>query len=149
MSLKDAVMDNSNETPIRHGKDSEGIDLLGALRIARSAGGALAVQAGLYGQLARVEWLEEKVRLRNMLLMGLLAFAGALCILLFTGIAALAFSWETPYRLHAVIALLLFYGAGIAVAWHRMDALSAAGSQSFAALREELAIDAALLRSRL
>ncbi|HWR96489.1 MAG TPA: hypothetical protein VN248_07160 [Arenimonas sp.] len=142
-------MDNSNETPIRNGKESDGIDLLGALRIARSAGGALGVQAGLYGQLARVEWLEEKVRLRNMLLMGLLAFAGTLCLLLFTGIAALALSWETPYRLPTAIALLVIYGAGIGVAWHRLGVLSAAGSQSFAALREELAIDATLLRSRL
>ena len=61
-------MDNSNETPIRHGKESDGIDLLSALRIVRSAGGALCTQAGLYGQLAHIEWLEEKSRLRNMLL---------------------------------------------------------------------------------
>ncbi len=142
-------MDNSNEVPMRHGKDSDGIDLLGALRIVRTAGGALCTQAGLYGQLARIEWLEEKIRLRSMLLMALLGFASVLCVMLFTGIAALALSWETAYRLPAVIALLLFYAAGMALAWYRLRALSASGSRSFAALREELSIDAALLRSRL
>ncbi len=142
-------MDNSNETPIRHGKESDGIDLLSALRIVRSAGGALCTQAGLYGQLARIEWLEEKSRLRNMLLMGLLGFASILCIMLFGGIAVLAFSWNTEYRLLAVLSLLLLYGAGIGIAFYRLSALSAAGSQSFAALREELSIDAALIRSRL
>ena len=142
-------MDNSNEVPMRHGKDSDGIDLLGALRIVRTAGGALCTQAGLYGQLARIEWLEEKIRLRSMLLMALLGFASVLCVMLFTGIAVLALSWETAYRLPAVIALLLFYAAGMALAWYRLRALSASGSRSFAALREELSIDAALLRSRL
>lgn len=142
-------MDNSNEAPIRHGKESDRIDLLGALHIVRSAGGALCTQAGLYGQLARVEWLEEKIRLRSMLLMAVLGFASALCIMLFTGIAVLAFSWETPYRLPAVIAVLLFYAAGMALAGYRLGALSAAGSGSFAALREELSIDATLLGSRL
>ena len=142
-------MDNSNEVPMQHGKESDGIDLLSALRIVRSAGGALCTQAGLYGQLAHIEWLEEKIRLRNMLLMALLGFASVLCVMLFTGIAALALSWETAYRLPAVIALLLFYAAGMALAWYRLSALSASGSRSFAALREELSIDAALLRSRL
>ena len=142
-------MDNSNEVPMRHGKDSDGIDLLGALRIVRTAGGALCTQAGLYGQLARIEWLEEKIRLRSMLLMALLGFASVLCVMLFTGIAVLAFSWETAYRLPAVITLLLFYATGMALAWYRLRALSASGSRSFAALREELSIDAALLRSRL
>jgi len=48
---------------------------LGALRLMRSAGRAMLGQAGLYGQLARLEWAEEKKRLAKMLAAGAVAFA--------------------------------------------------------------------------
>lgn len=142
-------MDNSNEAPMRHGRESESIDLLSTLHMVRSAGGAFCTQASLYGKLARVAWQEEKIRLRKMLLMILLGSACTLCLMLFISLLVLAFSWQTGYRIPAVITLLLLYGTGIGIAWYNLSALTAAGNDSFVVLREEFSIDAALIRSRL
>jgi uncharacterized membrane protein YqjE len=142
-------MGHSTESTIRQGKESGSIDFLVPLRIVRTAGTALCKQAGLYGQLARVEWQEEKNRLIRMLLLALLGFASLLCFMLIAGIAVMAFSWDSGYRLPAIIGLLLLYGAGLGTAWHFLGVLSAARSQSFSALREELSTDAALFRSQL
>lgn len=142
-------MDRSTVSPIRHEKESDSIDFLVPLRIVRSAGTALCKQAGLYGQLARVEWQEEKIRLIRMLVLTLLGFASLLCFMLIGGIAVMAYSWDTGYRLPAVIGLLLLYGAGLGTAWYFLGVLSAAGTRSFSALREELSTDAALFRSQL
>ncbi len=124
------------------------INPLEVIRILRSAGGALLAQANLHGQLARVEWAEEKNRLLKMHLVTLLGFACLLCVMLFTGALVLAFSWETAYRIPAVAALIALYGLGVGIAWRRFQALSALSSQSFAATREEFAADMALLKSR-
>ncbi len=142
-------MDNSNEAAMRHGKESDGIDLLRSLRIVRSAGGALCTQANLYGKLARIEWREEKTRLLKMLLLGLVGFACTLCVMLFVGILVLVLSWDTPYRILAISIIIALYGLGIGFAWQRIHALSMLNSQSFAATREELATDLALIKSRL
>jgi uncharacterized membrane protein YqjE len=125
------------------------IDLMHAMRILRSAGGALSAQAALYGQLAQVEWAEEKYRLLKMLVITLLGFACLLCVMLFVGALVLAFCWETAYRVPAVMALIAVYGIGTYIAWRRLQALSALGGQAFAATREELAADIALIRSKL
>lgn len=122
---------------------------LDVVRILRSAGSALFTQATLHGQLARVEWAEEKSRLLQMLAFGLLGCASLLCVLLAAGALVLAFSWDTPYRILAAIALLAAYGLGAVYAWVRLKALSARGSQAFAATREELTADLALLKSNL
>lgn len=115
----------------------------------RSAGGALVTQATLHGQLARVEWAQEKSRLLRMHLVTLLGFACLLCVMLLAGALVLAASWETAYRIPAVTGLMILYGAGVGVAWRRFQALSALGDHSFAATRAELAADLELLRSRL
>lgn len=140
-------MDHSNEIPMRHGKESESIDLLSALRIARSAGGALCTQASLYGKLARIEWQEEKNRLLKMFIFGLIGFICILCFMLFIGLLVLVLSWETNYRILALTSLIAVYGVGIGIAWQRFQALSARNKQSFAGTREEFATDLALLRS--
>jgi uncharacterized membrane protein YqjE len=142
-------MDNSNEAAMRHGKESDGIDLLRSLRIVRSAGGALCTQANLYGKLARIEWQEEKIRLLKMLVFGLIGFACILCVMLFVGVLVLVLSWDTPYRILALSLILIAYGIGLGIAWQRIRALSRLNSQSFAATREELATDLALIKSRL
>ena len=80
---------------------------------------------------------------------GLLGFAGLLCVMLAAGALVLAFSWDTPYRIAAAIALLAAYGLVAGFAWIRLKALSAQGSQAFTATREELAADIALLKSNL
>lgn len=140
-------MDHLNEIPMRHGKESESIDLLSALRIARSAGGALITQASLYGKLASIEWQEEKSRLLKMLMIGVIGFACTLCFMLFIGLLVLVLSWETNYRILALTSLIAIYGIGIGFAWLRFEELAARNKQSFAATREEFAIDLALLRS--
>lgn len=40
--------------------DSPAINALGAIRVLHSAGGALFDQLALHGQLAQVEWVEDK-----------------------------------------------------------------------------------------
>jgi len=129
--------------------DSTEINPLDAIRILRSAGKPLFAQAALYGQLARVEWAEEKNRLMKMLVIALLGFASLLCVMLFLGALLLAYSWETEYRIPAVMALIAVFGLAAGIAWRRLQALSAQSSQAFAATREELAADLALLKSKL
>lgn len=119
------------------------------VRLLGSAASALLAQAALHARLAGIEWEEEKQRLLNMLIVLLLGFAFVLCLLLLGGALVVALSWGTAYRAPAIIALVFLYGAGIALAAHRLRALSAAGSQSFAATREELAADIALIGSKL
>ncbi len=125
------------------------INPLDAIRLLRSAGKALFAQASLHAQLARVEWTEEKSRLQKMLAAALLGLACALCVMLIVGALALAFSWGTPYRIPVALALIAVYAAGVAVAWRRFKTLSALSGQAFAATREELAIDLAMIRSKL
>lgn len=122
---------------------------LDAYRMLRTAGGTILSQAALHGQLAWVEWEEEKNRLLKMLVVTLLGFACLLCVMLAAGALVLACSWETGYRIAAMTILLLLYGAGTALAWRRFQALAALGAHSFAGTREELAVDLALLRSHL
>ncbi len=129
--------------------DGAPISLLKVLRILRSAGRALIAQAALHGQLAGVEWAEEKSRLSKLIATALVGSAFMLCILLFAGILVLAVTWDTAYRIPSVIALIAVYGVGAVVAWRRFQALSALGEESFAATREELAADIALIKSKL
>lgn len=131
------------------GRDAPNINPLNVIRVLRSASGALVSQLGLHGQLARVEWAEEKKRLAGMLIAGLLGFACLLCVLLFGGALSLAFSWDTPYRGIVAIAVMTIYVLAAGVAVHRLTTLSALGVNSFAATREELAADIAMIRARL
>lgn len=130
-------------------KPASGFELLDTLRVLQSAGGALSVQASLHGQLARIDWEDDKRRLLKMLAITLLGFACLLCALLFAGGLLLAAIWGTAYRVPAVAGLVLLYSLGVVTAWQRFQALSALGAQAFAASREELATDAALLKASL
>lgn len=123
--------------------------LMRAIRLFRTAGKALCAQIVLQGQLARVEWAEEKNRLLMMLTFTLLGFACLLCGMLFAGVLVLALCWETTYRIPAVLGLIAVYGVGAGVAWHNFHTLSARGATAFAASREELAADIAMIKSYL
>lgn len=127
----------------------ESLDPLNAIRILRSAGGSLLDQAALHGQLLHTEWAAEKRRLLKMHLAILLGFAFLLCTMLACGALVLALGWETVYRIPIMLALMAVYGLGAVFAWRRFLTLSALGGQAFAASREELSADLALLRSRL
>jgi uncharacterized membrane protein YqjE len=129
--------------------ESAEISPLDAIRVLRSAGKALFSQAALHGQLAGVEWAEEKQRWLKMLAVTLLGYACLLCAMLSAGALVLALCWETAYRIPAVTSLILLYGVGVGIAWRRFQALSALSAHTFAATREELAADMALLKSRL
>lgn len=120
---------------------------LDAARTLQAAGAALLTQAQLHGQLVDIEWQEEKHRLLRMLAITLLGFGCLLCTLLFAGGLALAATWETPYRVPTLAALVILFGSGTVAAWRRLQAQAALGRQSFAASREELAADIALLKA--
>ena|SRR5579872_2991338 len=122
---------------------------LDAIRVLRPAGGALLDQAILHGELARVEWAQEKERLLKMLASTLVGGMCLLCTLLFAGALALALCWGTVYRIPAASALTGLYALGPVVSWRRFRVLSALSGQSFAATRAELTADMMLLRSRL
>ncbi|MEO8001056.1 MAG: phage holin family protein [Arenimonas sp.] len=122
---------------------------LGALRLLRSAGKALLGQAGLYGQLARLEWVEEKNRLSKMLAAGMVVFACLLCFMLFAGLLVLALSWNTPYFIAAIVLMIVIYAAGLGVAFYILQSQASLGEQSFTATREEFAADIALIKSKL
>jgi uncharacterized membrane protein YqjE len=128
---------------------SASISPLDVVRILRSAGSSLLTQAGLHGQLARVEWAAEKKRITGLLIAALIASIGVLCTLLMAGALVLAFSWDTPYRIPVAVGLVLFYAACAGFAWMRFTTLSARGREAFAGTREEIAADLALIRSRL
>ena len=128
---------------------SDSISPLDVVRILRSAGSALLTQASLHGQLARVEWAAEKKRISGLLFAALIAAIGVLCTLLMAGALVLAFSWDTPYRIPVAVGLVLFYAACAGFAWMRFKSLSASGREAFAATREEIAADLAMIRSRL
>lgn len=133
----------------RPGKDSAGISLLDLIRLLRSAGKAILGQGALYGELARVEWAEEKNRLTKMFVIGMAAFACLLGVLLFTGVLVMAISWDTPYRIPAVLAMVVIYGIGVGIAWHKVRILSSSSGLAFAVTREEFAADIALIKSKL
>ena len=130
-------------------KDSAGISVLDLIRLMRSAGKAILGQAALYGELASVEWAEEKNRLTKMFVIGMAAFACLLGVLLFSGVLVMAISWDTPYRVPAVLAMMVIYAIGVGIAWHKVRALSASSGQAFAVTREEFAADIALIKSKL
>lgn len=129
--------------------DSAGISPLAVIRVLRSGGKAILGQAALYGELACVEWTEEKNRLSKMFVISMAAFAFLLGMLLFIGVLVLALSWDTAYRVVAVVAMIVIYAIGLGIAWHRVRALSALSGQAFAATREEFSTDLALIKGKL
>ena len=124
------------------------INPLELIRILHVAGRALLSQASLHGQLVRVEWAEQRNRLLQMLVVTLLGFASLLCAMIFAGVIALALSWDTVYRNPVATSVTVIYGLAAILSWGRLRTLSASG-RAFAATREELAADLAIIRSNL
>jgi len=111
-----------------------------------ASGHSLFTQAALHAALVKVEWAEEQNRLLKMHLATLLGLASLLCAVLFAGAWVLFLSWDTEYRSHAFLALILLFAIGTGVAALRFQQLSNKGAQSFAATRQEIAADLATLR---
>ena len=132
------------------GHDAEpSIDPIKAVRMLHSAGGVLYDQATRPGERARLGWIAETRRLLRMCATAMFGFACALCMLLFVGVVVLSASWDTVYRVPAMLMLTVFYAGGVGIAWHRLQSLSALGGQAFAASSDEVAADLALLKRRL
>lgn len=132
-----------------HASESVFEETLDVLRLFRNAGSALSTQAALHGKLAQVEWEEEKNRLINVAITMLVGFVCALCMMIFIGVLVLALTWDTAYRVHACVAILVVFGIGLSIAIYRLKELFARGRYAFAATREELAADIALIKSKL
>lgn len=122
---------------------------LSALRLLRSAGGALFAQAALHGQLARVEWEEEKIRLMRIAIAALISLVSAICLLLLGSLVVVALSWNTAFQIPVVSAVLALYLLAFFFAMRTLTRQIALGSLSFAATREEIAADLALLKAKL
>ncbi len=103
----------------------------------------------LHGQLISVEWAEERQRLQQLLVISLLGFILLICALLFVGVFAIALSWATDYRIHVIGVMLALYFLGFCLCAYKFSVLIERSSASFAASREEVAADLALIRSRL
>lgn len=109
----------------------------------------LFAQAKLHGQLAKVEWAEEKQYLLRLLLSSLLGFACFLCMLIFSGILVIALTWNTDYRIFAIVALCLAYMVATVLVCRHIIKISDRPEGAFPATRAELTSDLALLRSKL
>ncbi len=140
---------NAEEPPPAAEQAADGLSLFALLRLLRSAGRALFAQAALHGQLAWLEWAEEKQRLLHILLTTLFGFACLLCLMLLGNALVLALSWATAYRIHALLGLLCLHGLAGAIAWRHLHRLLRKSRTSFAATRTELAADIALIKSTL
>lgn len=115
------------------------------MRVVRSCGGDLLMQATLYVQLLRVEWAVERARLARLVLVTLAGFAFLLGLLGAASMLWLSFFWDSRYRVPAAATLVAAYAVGLAWAFLRGQALLRLGEQSFAAMRQELAADFELL----
>lgn len=119
------------------------------IRLVRSGISALFAQGALHAQLIQVEWEEEKSRLLRMLLAILLGTVCLLLCLIALSAMVLILSWDTPYRIHSMMALIVFYTIGAIGAWLRFQALADLGGEAFADSRLEIATDFELIRSKL
>ncbi len=129
--------------------DVSGVNAMRVLRLLRSASAAVFAQANLHSRLAGIEWAQEKRRLAWMLIALLFAMACLLCLLLVGGAVLLLAFWDSTHRASAIIALLAIYGLGALLAGWLITVLSRQGGQAFAATREEIAADIAMIRSKL
>jgi uncharacterized membrane protein YqjE len=120
--------------------------LLEWVRMIYAAGGELFTQSELHVELARVEWAEEKIRLLRMLLALLCGVVFLTTSLLCASALLMLLTWNTPYRILALVLLVLSHSCGVGIVWWRFHLLAARSVQAFSATRQELAADLALFR---
>ncbi len=109
----------------------------------------LLTQLELHGRLFKVEWLQEKNRIQQIICIASLGFALLLCCLLSVGFFVIAATWASEYRLLAIAMVCACYLTGLIFCWIRFNTLAAKGAESFSATREEFSADIALIRSQL
>jgi uncharacterized membrane protein YqjE len=143
--MSEPATNGGTAPPAAAGGPRRAIDLNYLLRIMRSSGSELLAQAGLYLQLLRLEWAEERARLRGLVVTTLCGFAFLLALLGAVSALWLAIFWDTRYRVPAAATLVAAYAVGLAWAWLRGQELLRQGERSFSATREQLAADLAVL----
>jgi len=109
----------------------------------------LFAQLELRGRLIKIEWLQEKNRIQQIMCFALVGFAFLICSLLSLGFFVIAISWTSEYRLISIAMVFAFYMAGLGYCWIKLNTLMAKAVNSFAVTREEFAADLALIRSQL
>ncbi|PTU30558.1 hypothetical protein CJD38_13705 [Stenotrophobium rhamnosiphilum] len=125
------------------------IELLDAVRLARTASGLLIEHATSIAEAARLDWAEESARLKKFMLgMQLLAVLVGLT-LLYAGVLIVALTWNTPYRMYAIAVLPLLFAMASYLAWRYLGQLSQKREERFAIVRTELSKTLYLLRSYL
>ena len=121
------------------------VSLQHLLRVLRTSGSGLLTQTALHVQLLRMEWAQERLRLRRLVAATLLGFAILLGLFGAGSALWLSLFWETRYRVPAAATLVAVFALGLVVAWRRCRALLRQGEDSFADSRRELAADFELL----
>lgn len=116
------------------------------VRVLGGARHALIDHGLLHGQLVGIELEQEKRRLVRVLLLAVVGVSALTCTLLCVGALVLALTWYTPYRVLALLAMLMAYGGSTFAMWMSIRSAVNEGGQGFSASIEELAADAALLR---
>ena len=124
-----------------------GLGVLPMLGTLRQAGGAVMDHLALHGRLLGTELQQEKRRLTRMLQAAILGLASVICLMIAIGTLLVLTAWDTPYRLHSVVALVLIYGVTTLAAWRAFQAGALKSDGAFALSRENLAADLRLLRN--
>lgn len=109
----------------------------------------LFIQLELRGHLLKIEWLQEKNRIQQIICVAFIGFALLLCCLLMLGFFVIVAAWTSEYRLLSIAMVFGFYLFCLVLCCIKLNALAAKGADSFAVTREELAADIALIRSQL
>jgi uncharacterized membrane protein YqjE len=130
-------------------KESTAAIALEAIRVVRAVGGDALEHAVLLGSLLQLEWEQELKRLKGLLIAAVIGGVSLFVLVLFAVGLVLAVSWDTPYRVLAVLGLAALFAAGSWAAFRRVSTLSEQGKASFAATREQYAKDLALLKEHL
>jgi uncharacterized membrane protein YqjE len=98
-------------------------------------------------ELASVEFVEARERIKDMVLLAAVGIVLGLFALLFASLFVIACFWDS-YRLAAVGGVTLFYIAITVLVFARLRKISRDAPAPFAATLEELEHDAAALRRR-
>ncbi len=125
------------------------IEVLDALRIARATGGLLLDHVVLAAELVRLEWQEEKTRLRQLVQINLALVVLISLTLLHLSALAIAVAWDTRYRLYVMSAMLLFFLISTVAVWRHLQQLSDQDGQQFTESRRQIEKSLELLKRHL
>lgn len=97
----------------------------------------------------KVEWVEEKRRLKQILAAACIGFACFICFCLFLGVFVVALCWNTNYLISAIASVCILYGVISYFAYRRFFALLTHPDGFFAATRAEVAEDIEIIKQNI